>query len=94
MKRYNRTSYTDKDGSIGNNLGYYNRHRIVCMREERRRGNGGASSRGKASGKPSRKERGYTEARGPKGAAEWAKYFEGQVESQPFYENFKKKKKK
>ena len=64
------------------------------QREERRRGNGGGSSKGKASGKPSREERGYTEARGPKGAAEWAKYFEGQVESQPFYENFKKKKKK
>ena len=61
------------------------------QREERRRG---GPSKGKASGKPSREERGYTEARGPKGAAEWAKYFEGQVESQPFYENFKKKKKK
>ena len=44
--------------------------------------------------KPSREERGYTSARGPKGAAEWAKFFEGQVESQPFYETFKKKKKK
>ena len=47
-----------------------------------------------AAAKPSREERGYTSARGPKGAAEWAKFFEGQVESQPFYENFKKKKKK
>ena len=47
-----------------------------------------------AKSKPSREERGYTAARGPKGAAEWAKFFEGQVESQPFYENFKKKKKK
>ncbi|MDO5762327.1 MAG: hypothetical protein Q4P12_06670, partial [Bacteroidales bacterium] len=28
----------------------------------------------------------------PKGAAEWAKYFEGQVESQPFYNGFTKKK--
>ena len=44
--------------------------------------------------KPSREERGYTSARGPKGAAEWAKFFEGQVESQPFYETFRKKKKK
>ena len=44
--------------------------------------------------KPSREERGYTSARGPKGAQEWAKYFEGQVESQPFYEGMKKKKKK
>ena len=42
--------------------------------------------------KPSREERGYTAARGPKGAQEWAKYFEGQVESQPFYEQFTKKK--
>ena len=41
--------------------------------------------------KPSREERGYTAARGPKGAQEWAKYFEGQVESQPFYEQFSKK---
>ena len=47
-----------------------------------------------AAAKPSREERGYTEARGPKGAAEWAKFFEGQVEGQPFYEAFKKKKKK
>ena len=31
-------------------------------------------------------------ARTPKGAAEWAKYFEGQVESQPFYNGFTKKK--
>lgn len=30
----------------------------------------------------------------PKGAKEWAKYFEGQVESQPFYNEFSKKKKK
>jgi len=42
--------------------------------------------------KPSREERGYTAARGPKGAQEWAKYFEGQVEAQPFYEQFTKKK--
>jgi ATP-dependent RNA helicase DeaD len=49
---------------------------------------------GSAKPKPSREERGYTSARGPKGAAEWAKFFEGQVESQPFYENFKKKKSK
>jgi len=47
-----------------------------------------------AAAKPSREERGYTSARGPKGAAEWAKFFEGQVEGQPFYESFKKKKKK
>lgn len=44
--------------------------------------------------KPSRAERGYSEKRGPKGPAEWAKYFEGQVESQPFYSEFAKKKKK
>ena len=48
----------------------------------------------KSKEKPSREERGYTSARGPKGAAEWAKFFEGQVESQPFYEAFNKKKKK
>ncbi len=47
-----------------------------------------------AAAKPSREERGYSAARGPKGAAEWAKFFEGQVEGQPFYETFKKKKKK
>ena len=62
-------------------------------RGERRGKKGSGVVRG-AAGKPSREERGYTEARGPKGAAEWAKFFEGQVESQPFYENFKKKKKK
>ena len=47
-----------------------------------------------AAAKPSREEHGYSAARGPKGAAEWAKFFEGQVEGQPFYETFKKKKKK
>ena len=46
------------------------------------------------SGKPSREERGYTTKRGPKGVAEWAKFFEGQVESQPFYGEFAKKSKK
>ncbi len=45
----------------------------------------------KKSGKPSREERGYTSKRGPKGAAEWAKYFEGQVENQPFYKGFQRK---
>lgn len=48
----------------------------------------------RSASKPSREERGYTAPRGPKGAAEWAKYFEGQVEAQPFYEGFSKKKKK
>ena len=47
-----------------------------------------------AAAKPSREERGYSAARGPKGAAEWAKFFDGQVEEQPFYDVFKKKKKK
>ena len=46
------------------------------------------------SGKPSREERGYTSKRGPKGVAEWAKFFEGQVESQPFYGEVAKKSKK
>lgn len=35
-----------------------------------------------------------SETKGPKGAAEWAKYFEGQVEAQPFYDGFRKKNKK
>ncbi|MCQ2212929.1 MAG: DEAD/DEAH box helicase [Bacteroidaceae bacterium] len=69
---------------------------------ESRRGKRGAErfesvrSRAKQpkSGKPSREERGYTDKRGPKGPAEWAKYFEGQVENQPFYGEFAKKKKK
>lgn len=60
---------------------------------ERKGKKGSGKVRGAAAAKPSREERGYTSARGPKGAAEWAKFFEGQVESQPFYENFKKKKK-
>ena len=62
--------------------------------EERKSKKGSGVVRGSAAAKPSREERGYTAARGPKGAAEWAKFFEGQVESQPFYETFKKKKKK
>lgn len=53
-----------------------------------------ADTKSKRTDKPSREERGYTSARGPKGAQEWAKYFEGQIESQPFYEGMKKKKKK
>lgn len=66
-------------------------------REEKRSKKGSGVVRGesaKKSSKPSREERGYTSARGPKGASEWAKYFEGQVEGQPFYEGMKKKKKK
>lgn len=55
---------------------------------------GSKADRGSKAGKPTREERGYSAARGPKGASEWAKFFEGQVESQPFYENFKSKKKK
>jgi ATP-dependent RNA helicase DeaD len=58
-----------------------------------RNAQGGRRERAK-SDKPSREERGYTSKRGPKGAAEWAKYFEGQVESQPFYNDFQKKGKK
>lgn len=66
-----------------------------------RRGKRGAErfksvrSEGRAkTGKASREERGYSEKRGPKGQAEWAKYFEGQVEAQPFYNEFAKKGKK
>ena len=62
-------------------------------RNEKRNKKGSGVIRGTAA-KPSHEELSYTEARGPKGAAEWAKFFEGQVESQPFYESFKKKKKK
>ena len=47
-----------------------------------------------AAAKPQREEKGHREDHTPKGAAAWAKFFEGQVESQPFYESFKKKKKK
>lgn len=65
-------------------------------RDERKGKKGSGVVRGTSAkpGKPSREERGYTEPRGPKGASEWAKFFEGQVESQPFYDGFKKKKKK
>ena len=72
-------------------------------REERRGRRGGERFKSVRSGarepagkskKASREERGYTASRGPKGAAEWAKYFEGQVEDQPFYSEFAKKKKK
>ena len=64
--------------------------------EEKKSKKGSGVIRGAAAkpAKPSREERGYSAARGPKGAAEWAKFFEGQVEGQPFYETFKKKKKK
>lgn len=64
--------------------------------EEKKSKKGSGVIRGAAAkpAKPSREERGYSAASGPKGAAEWAKFFEGQVEGQPFYETFKKKKKK
>ena len=77
-----RNSRADKRGERGE------------RRHEEKKGKKGSGVIRGAAAKPSREERGYTSARGPKGAAEWAKFFEGQVESQPFYENFKKKKKK
>ena len=77
-----RNSRADKRGERGD------------RRHEEKKGKKGSGVIRGAAAKPSREERGYTSARGPKGAAEWAKFFEGQVESQPFYENFKKKKKK
>lgn len=80
--RGERTSRVDKRGERGER-----------RFEDRKSKKGSGVVRG-AVAKPSREERGYTAARGPKGAAEWAKFFEGQVESQPFYEAFKKKKKK
>ena len=80
--RGERTSRVDKRGERGER-----------RFEDRKSKKGSGVVRG-AAAKPSREERGYTAARGPKGAAEWAKFFEGQVESQPFYEAFKKKKKK
>ena len=80
--RGERTSRVDKRGERGER-----------RFEDRKPKKGSGVIRGGAA-KPSREERGYTEPRGPKGAAEWAKFFEGQVESQPFYESFKKKKKK
>ena len=42
--------------------------------------------------KPYSRKAAQPQNRGPKGAQEWAKYFEGQVESQPFYDRFTKKK--
>ena len=81
--RGERTSRADKRGERGER-----------RFEDRKPKKGSGVIRGAAASKPSREERGYTAARGPKGAAEWAKFFEGQVESQPFYESFKKKKKK
>ena len=77
-----RNSRADKRGERGD------------RRHEEKKGKKGSGVIRGAAAKPSREERGYTSARGPKGAAEWAKFFEGQVASQPFYENFKKKKKK
>ena len=61
------------------------------QREERKSKKGSGAVRG---GAAKRDDKNNTPKRTPKGAAEWAKYFEGQVESQPFYDTFKKKKKK
>lgn len=57
-------------------------------------GNSGKPDKSRKSDKPSREDRGYTSKRGPKGAQEWAKYFDGQIESDPFYGMFAKKKKR
>lgn len=69
----------------GDNRGKRGADRFKSVRSEHSKPN---------SGKPSREERGYTSKRGPKGVAEWAKFFEGQVESQPFYGEVAKKSKK
>ena len=61
-------------------------------RSERGSRKGKDEVRGKASKESRRK--GGDEPKSPRGAAEWAKYFEGQVESQPFYDGFRKKGKK
>ena len=79
--REERGSRKDK----GDNRGKRGADRFKSVRSEHSKPN---------SGKPSREERGYTSKRGPKGVAEWAKFFEGQVESQPFYGEVAKKKKK
>lgn len=65
--------------------------RVAEPRGSRKSDGAGESRKSK---KASREERGYSDKRGPKGPAEWAKYFEGQVESQPFYSEFAKNKKK
>lgn len=73
-------------GSRGDNRGKRGADRFKSVRSE--------ANNPKAKNKPSREERGYSSKRGPKGAAEWAKYFEGQVEAQPFYNEVAKKGKK
>ncbi|MCR5312485.1 MAG: DEAD/DEAH box helicase [Bacteroidaceae bacterium] len=78
-------------------------HESRNFRGDDRRGNRGKdrsksgrseAKSAKTTNKASREERGYTSKRGPKGASEWAKYFEGQVENQPFYKDLHKKDKK
>ena len=70
-----------------------------------RRSNSGRSDRNERGGRKGKEDmrsakgsrRGSdngSDTKGPKGAAEWAKYFEGQVEAQPFYDGFRKKNKK
>lgn len=73
-----------RGGSRGGRGGYGDDRRD--SRDSRRNKKGSGVVRGASN--PSHEER------GPKGASEWAKFFEGQVESQPFYESMKKKKKK
>ena len=90
--RGERTSRVDKRGGRGENF----RNRPFDDRKPKK---GSGVVRGASAAKPSRQDRGRTEDRGlgeahaPKGAAEWAKFFEGQVEDQPFYKMFQKKKK-
>ena len=70
-----------------------------------RRNNSGRSDRNERGGRKGKEDmrsakgsrRGSdngSDTKGPKGAAEWAKYFEGQIEAQPFYDGFRKKNKK
>jgi len=82
---------SDRRGKESDRRGKRSNDSFGSVRSRANQPKGGKSGK---SGKPSREERGYTQQRGPKGPAEWAKYFEGQVESQPFYNDFAKKKKK
>lgn len=87
--RASRRDEAKNEGRRDRRAGGYDRRE----RDDRKSRDEGRGAKSKTA-KPSREERGYANKRGPKGASEWAKYFEGQVEDQPFYDAFSKKKKK
>ena len=84
-RRFEREERVGRRGTRGKN-----RNEEPAFAKERKRGRKDADRRGAQN----ESGRGRGEDRAPKGLPEWAKFFEGQVNDQPFYSEFAKKKRK